>query len=61
MNNNVKLTDDELALIATALQTTIMSHEKYVQVKGAANIDHATLEAIAGMRALLERLHKEQF
>ena len=61
MNNNLNLTDDELSLIATSLQMTIMGHEKYVSVNGEAGLDYETKQGIEEMKILFERLNREYF
>lgn len=61
MNNNLNLTDDELTLIVSSLQITIMGHEKYIQTNGDEKLDFKTIEAIKEMKKLYERLNKEYF
>ncbi len=61
MNNQVNLTDDELTLIATALQLAVMSHERYMQLNGEESLDHQSKEAYRKMKTLLDRLNKEYF
>lgn len=61
MNNKINLTDDELSLIATSLQMTIMANEKYIQMNGEQGLDFQTKEAMKEMRALYDKLNREYF
>ena len=61
LDNKVNLTDDELSLITTSLQMTLLGHERYLQVNGEESIDFQTKETIKGMKELFERLDKEYY
>lgn len=61
MNNNVNLTDDELSVIMTSLQMSIMSYEKYKEQNGGSNLDFNTRQAVQEMKKLYEKLNKDYF
>lgn len=59
LNNILKLSDDELDLIQTSLDMTILSHERYIEVNGNAAIDQSTKKAIEGMKKLRSDIDKK--
>ena len=61
MNNEVKLTDDELSLIQASLQITIASQERYITINGMKGLSLQDLETVKEMKVLHERLNKEYF
>jgi hypothetical protein len=58
MNNQVNLTDDELSVIVTSLQMTLMSVEQYEKENV---LDFQTQEVKKEMKSLHERLREEYF
>ena len=61
MNNEVKLTDDELCLIQGALELMIVSQERYIATHTIKGLSLQDLETVQGMKVLHERLNKEYF
>lgn len=59
--NDVKLTDDELALIATSLIAIIVSYEKQVERNGKDSLDCENIKSIEAMKLLYEKLDTEYF
>lgn len=59
--NTLELTDNEIALIATALTTTIASTQKYIQIYGKDNSDNSTLSAFKEMKELLRKIEMKYF
>lgn len=59
MHNKVKLNDDELSVILTALKMSILSCDKHILMHGESSLDFATKQAHEKMKALEQRLTKE--
>lgn len=59
MSKQISLTDDELSIIQTSLQMSIMSYDAHIQMNGEKGLDSETLEVIKGMKELLNRISKE--
>ena len=60
MENSVILTDDELCVIQTALQLTLMSYEKY-KTENNQELDTNTLNTVDEMQILFNRINNEFF
>lgn len=61
MNNTLVLTDDELAVVQTSLQLTIMSVEKYKQANGDESVDFETRNTLKVATELHRRFNQEYF
>lgn len=59
--NNLTLTDDELSVVMTSLQLTIMGYEKYVDENGKASVDIQTRDAYEDTKKLYTKLKNEFF
>lgn len=61
MINKVALTDDELSLIMTSLQSTINSYDNYINQNGKEKLDLVTLQALEDMKALYNKIESEYY
>lgn len=61
LHNNVKLNDDELSVILTALKMSILGCDKHILLHGESSLDFATKQAHKEMKTLEQRLTKEYF
>ncbi|WP_310876954.1 hypothetical protein [Priestia megaterium] len=61
MNNQVNLTDDELATIQTSLATTLASYRKYIKLNGEDSLDLTTEETMKAMNELYKRFERDYF
>lgn len=57
--NLIKLTDDELSAIMTALENTLLSTKKYIDEGN--NLDEATQGAIGEIKAIYDKLKEEYY
>jgi hypothetical protein len=61
MDNQVKLTDDELCTIQTALEMSVRGVEKYAEDNGYSALDFQTKRVYNAMQELHKKLNKEYF
>jgi hypothetical protein len=54
--NNLTLTDNELSVIITSLQMSLMSYERFIAENGENRLDIATKNTINEMKELFNRL-----
>lgn len=61
MINELKLTDDELSVVQTSLQFSIMTYKKHLEMYGDSKLDEATKEAIKATEDLFNKLNDRYF
>lgn len=61
MENNVVLTDDDIAVLQAALDLSIRSTERYIELNGISSLDMLSREAFEKMKEMYTRFQTDFF